>query len=49
MYVESAAALLQSQQQQLRNFGILAAPWASLVFDTRLNELKRADLFSLMP
>ena len=35
----------QQQQQQSRNFGIVTALWASLVFDTLLNKSKRVDLF----
>ena len=34
-----------SAQQQSRNFGIVTALWASLVFDTLLNKSKRAELF----
>jgi hypothetical protein len=49
MYVELEAAVPQYQQQQSRNVGILAALWASIVFDTVLNESKQADLFPLRP
>ena len=41
----ASATAAPQQQQQSRNFGIVTALWASLVFDTLLNKSKRADLF----
>jgi hypothetical protein len=43
--ITSAATTTSTSSQQSRNFGIVTALWASLVFDTILNKSKRAELF----
>ncbi len=46
--ITSAATTTSTSSQQSRNFGIVTALWASLVFDAILNKSKRAELFPSM-